>query len=424
MLGLSAVVVVLMLHAARLAQATEPTCALLSSSGECIDGDDEEHLRHVLMQVEMQLTSAGVPKPMPRLVGSKQLAEVAIAGGGFAEAKNLKAQSPGDIGSGSVDELVSALPMYSLVQGESVVSSHSNTDQPLGSTSIILLIILIILLVTVIMCFWVNRHRSSSGRGAGPEKPESSVSLGSKPEPGVSLLTGQPRNQLGMPTSAQGLEALKAPPGSGVSILARVESGGPPPICPSLILPHTEARFQIALPSLRGSTGQVDILGTSGRKLLHATAAPKDDRRMQLAVASIGCEDDPRTVIIADMLPTPDNPDIMEVYSRGGELYGSLLYTEERLYLRHAASRDAIVMVVEIEDLSEMRMIAHAGESQLLATAGTRLQVGGRSPENVETLKLQVKPAADAVLIMSCMLAKILLRGDRRPMPSAPLPSS
>merc|ERR1712008_626714 len=95
---------------------------------------------------------------------------------------------------------------------------------------------------------------------------------------------------------------------------------GPPSICPSLILPTTEARFVIAMDSLRPGSGQVDILGTSGRKLLHATITRQPDGRQLLAVASVGCQEDPRCIIHGAAAGSAK----MEVSSRRGKPYGML----------------------------------------------------------------------------------------------------
>merc|ERR1719478_1584449 len=126
-----------------------------------------------------------------------------------------------------------------------------------------------------------------------------------------------------------------------------------PPICPSLILPHTEARFMIQMDHLLSlTTGPVDILGTSGRKLLHALVCDSPDGRRCLMLSSCGCEDDPRTCIFTSPgQSTQEVPsEVFEVFGKAGKFYGWLEIVDgNRALLAHSAGGGDRKPVLQIE---------------------------------------------------------------------------
>lgn len=254
--------------------------------------------------------------------------------------------------------------------------------------------------------------------------PVSRTPLASRsPGPDSRLPTQQSLNQrsplvssTALPTRTQmksGPEEV-APP--MIEKIAQESTDVLPPICPSLILPHTEARFMIQTEHLlRLTTGSVNILGTSGRKLLHALVCDSPDGRRCLMLASCGCEDDPRTCIF-----TPQggvgSSQALEVFGKGGKFYGWLEFPGgSRAMLAWAGNGTEHKPVMQIdlcvggEDLS---MKASTPEGRVLASAGRDVAGGtGMAPRGAEdTWKMQVKPGVDAVLITSCMLAIILLK--------------
>jgi len=189
-----------------------------------------------------------------------------------------------------------------------------------------------------------------------------------------------------------------------------------PPICPSLILPHTEARFMIPIESLMRASGELDIKGTSGRKLLHGAVTDSNDGRRCLALASCGCDEDPRVTLLAPHGESSARGisggavsgkiGIMELYGKGGKFYGTL----EPGYHGGAVLRfqDELVMSLEIGS-SDLRMTASSMDGRLLASAGQNVTQGNqRRMESNDTWKLQVQPNYDAVLISACMLGVLL----------------
>jgi len=193
-------------------------------------------------------------------------------------------------------------------------------------------------------------------------------------------------------------------------------TNGPPSICPSLILPNTEARFVIAMDSLRPGSGQIDILGTSGRKLLHATITQQPDGRHVFALASVGCQEDPRCIIHGPAAGSVK----MEVSGRQGQPYGMLEPDNSTAILSY---NNQPAMVLDTAGLLELRLAARTMDGKLLASASPAV-VSSRAPGTDPTWKLQVKPGADAVLIASCMLAVLLLRRAGDTVAASPEPTA
>lgn len=236
-----------------------------------------------------------------------------------------------------------------------------------------------------------------------------------------------PSQQMLNPQRAPSGVAMPAGPGPMVprtdsqQQLMKAESGELPPICPSLILPHTEARFMIQMDHLLNITsGPVNILGTSGRKLLHALVCDSPDGRRCLMLASCGCEDDPRTCIFTSnraSFPPVAEP-ALEVFGKAGKFYGWLEFPGgSQVLLAHsgAGGERRPVLQIEMGNQSDLRMSASTMDGRVIASAGRNAAAGGRQFDGNDSWKMQVKPGTDAVLVTSCMLALILLR----PWPSA-----
>jgi len=202
---------------------------------------------------------------------------------------------------------------------------------------------------------------------------------------------------------------------SGNSMTGASKTGELPPICPSLILPHTEARFMIPIESIMRASGELDIRGTSGRKLLHGSVSETPEGRRCLALASCGCEEDPRVTLMAPPRGLASGPltgsaavggiPMMELYGKGGTFYGTLEPALGGGALLRCEGE--IVMSLEIGS-GDLRMTASSMDGRLLASAGKNVQVNVKRLESHDTWKLQVKPNYDAVLVAACMLGALL----------------
>jgi len=183
-------------------------------------------------------------------------------------------------------------------------------------------------------------------------------------------------------------------------------SNGPPTICASLILPNTEARFVISMDSLlRVTTGSLDILGTSGRKLLHASIEDTHDGRRCLALSSVGCEADPRCLIY-----TPKDGVGMEVFGRRKSFYGTIERSNDTSSI--LKYEDTPVMLIEAGSVADLKMTARTADCdrKIIGSAGRHEGKGLRQPKGGDAWKFQVKPGTDAVLVCACMLAVLLLQ--------------
>jgi len=167
----------------------------------------------------------------------------------------------------------------------------------------------------------------------------------------------------------------------------------------------------------RSWLGPLNILGTSGKKLLHALVCDCPDNRRCLILASCGCEDDPRTCTFTPADPT-DPQAGLEVFGKSGKLYGWLEFPGgNQALLMHSGDDGETNRVLQIDmgNAKDLQMCASTMDGKLLASAGR--SVVGQTAEGTGIWKLQVKPGTDAVLITSCMLALIVLKsspGDGR----------
>lgn len=172
----------------------------------------------------------------------------------------------------------------------------------------------------------------------------------------------------------------------------------PPAICPSLILPNTEARFMISLHSIT-TADMFEIRGTSGRKLLTAAfSGGVPGQRQQLALACVGCENDPRCTVAVEGQK-------LSVLGRRREPYGEMEKMDASLgtgaVLKCAG---AAVMLVEVLDRSRLHVVVSTPGKRLLAEGQCRAG-GSRPPAEGHGWQLEVKPGADAVLILSSILS-------------------
>jgi len=235
--------------------------------------------------------------------------------------------------------------------------------------------------------------------------------------------------QAGTPTHSSTTPQTGASASRSDSIFARMvprewssgETAGPipdlssPPIlCQSLVLSNAEARFMIPMDSLLHVEigAAIDITGTSGRKLLQACVLQGSGGSRELHVSSIGCEDDPRAVVVSDT----SRSSLLKIFARGGHLFGTLDISDVQGHGRALLTcGGARAMTIEPGNMEELEMVAHAMDGRVLANAGRVAQPlrGPSTPTSCvgsDSWKLQVKPHSDAVLIVACMLSIMMLQ--------------
>lgn len=155
------------------------------------------------------------------------------------------------------------------------------------------------------------------------------------------------------------------------------------------------------------ASGALDVLGTSRRKLLHVVMSEESGGGRQLALASVGCEDNPR-VFVSAPAGAFSGSQPLDIRGRKGNAYGTLEPSGRNggAVLVHGRQQ---VMTIEVGTSGDMQMTATIPDGRVIATAGRSSTASGMPDAKGDTWKLQVMPGADAILIASCMLAMILL---------------
>jgi len=199
-------------------------------------------------------------------------------------------------------------------------------------------------------------------------------------------------------------------PTTGPGRESRGDTTLPPPVCPSLILPHTEARFMVSLDDLLKLTvGSLNINGTSGRTLLEAFVRESEDGQRSLALASVGCEDDPRIVVSGPQRPG----EAMLVCGKDDEFYGTFETAGTGNILKFGGNDP--VMSIEMGDPADLQMTAFAIDRKKIGSAGRKASA---SMPGGDAWKISVCAGADAVLVSTCMLALVLLSRQQSERPS------
>lgn len=188
-------------------------------------------------------------------------------------------------------------------------------------------------------------------------------------------------------------------PRTDVSVEA---SHSPDAICPALILPHGEAQFsipEISLIKLMRGEYPVAILGPSGKPLLHAriptmTIGGEGHGGHWLELSTTASSRYPHASIGPLRLDPGSVPSAVEIRGPRGDHYGKLQPSGSGWEALH---RDRLVLLVR------------AVPEGLQAISGNNIiaKVTPDSPKG--DLKVQVNPGVDALLVLLCMLAVVLM---------------
>jgi len=261
----------------------------------------------------------------------------------------------------------------------------TDADMHMSSSSILYVFVgfLVLVILCCVLSFWCF------GDGDHLQKTQTSVASTKLPptsRPSTSQPVNQPGNQLG------DQPVVMTPP----------RSTYPPPICASLILPHTEARFMVDSTTFHSNT--IPIMGTSGRQLLQSYIIYSNMEKV-LRVASLRCEEDPRVSIHA---APASRGKVMQIKGRHGVSYGTMQETLPGTFAVY--SECEMVMTITQDDLNHrpFEMSIKDGEGTLIAVAGTNVASGPDPQEHM--WRVTVKPAVDAVLVIACALAVIVVR--------------
>eukprot|EP00747_Dinoflagellata_sp_TGD_P163394 gnl/TRDRNA2_/TRDRNA2_182023_c0_seq1.p1 gnl/TRDRNA2_/TRDRNA2_182023_c0~~gnl/TRDRNA2_/TRDRNA2_182023_c0_seq1.p1 ORF type:complete len:470 (+),score=74.37 gnl/TRDRNA2_/TRDRNA2_182023_c0_seq1:131-1540(+) len=272
-----------------------------------------------------------------------------------------------------------------------------------------------------------NRQPSSSN---GPSPPLSGLDVSrdqSFPTPNFPA-PNEYKQQFAVPRSSEGslnmpLSASRLPggstpqlqslvPGSNPELVSSdprlntsagpVPEGEPPPLCPTLVLPVCEARFAVAVHALADASKDFDVIGLSGTPLLRvAMRGHSASRSLEISMAHPGST--PRVTIRTkneDMRPGASKS--LEILGPQGTSYGDLVLQPSGAFF---VIRDQRTVMIIDGDTVGLWLTVTSGEGRPLAS----VMCGGENFGGVEHLELHVNPGIDAVLVLSCVLAVVLM---------------
>jgi len=210
-------------------------------------------------------------------------------------------------------------------------------------------------------------------------------------------------------------------------------SAGPraPPICPKLMLPHGAALFRIPMDSirkLRSGIFPIEVLGTSSGPLLHAwlprlaslpdehadessvdTASKRMPRGqglwLQLTTARTSRHPHARIgplLLGASALVQPLQ--VVQILGPGGRRYGTFEPNEDSW---RVVCEDQTVLAVT-SSFPFPHLSALDAQGRVLASAGQQRWAGDGS----DALIVQVNQGEDALLVLLCVLAVVLMSVD------------
>jgi len=198
-----------------------------------------------------------------------------------------------------------------------------------------------------------------------------------------------------------GTDLLLAGPNQGFNENA---TNLPPPICPTLVLNSTEARFAVPVNALSEVSveGELDIIGHSGNPLLSVAVKPtgSGDRCVVITMTNPKAGD---PVYVGPPQTGPRSDRKLEIRTNDRGLYGELVLQESGQY--NVIKDGRAVMLIGGRSGDGARLAVTNTDGQQMA----KVTCGGESFGGVMHLEVRVHPRVDAVLVLSCVLAAILL---------------
>mmetsp|Transcript_114471 Transcript_114471/g.296591 ORF Transcript_114471/g.296591 Transcript_114471/m.296591 type:complete len:530 (+) Transcript_114471:82-1671(+) len=181
------------------------------------------------------------------------------------------------------------------------------------------------------------------------------------------------------------------------SIIPETESELPK-LYPSLVMPVARTRLAIPVEPLADDSFEVDVLGISGVPLLCAALAAGSDGmpEVQISLNSAG-------MLLAVVKSS------LQLLNAQGTLFGTLARSGDagdRFTLRDPRGRSLLTLLPG-DDAGEVKMISQIGARQVERASMIRRAPGGRLP--AEHYEIVVSPGVDAVLVLACFLALVVL---------------
>jgi len=208
--------------------------------------------------------------------------------------------------------------------------------------------------------------------------------------------------------SITGSSSPASPQTTPLTVPAGSSSCNPPVplLCPGLILAHCESWFVIPLEALEEPIHDFDILGLSGKSILHASVhspGPIGDF-CQIKI----CMSDLRILASLSNSCKQDDSVVFEVFNALSQRFG---------YMK-CASTDRTSSNMYDFIRGETRLLSTQLDSQLgqLFFVGDQGTIARASIRDNRNLEICVCPNMDAVLVLACLIGTAVLCKDKRPM--------
>jgi len=253
------------------------------------------------------------------------------------------------------------------------------------------------------------RPRLSNVSSGPPSSWDSNVAP--MPSP-ISLGSGRAGVQPGLTSDSQ-LPMTAANLAAAASAQEKANSGAPmdfsqqsvnvpPPLCPALVLPVCEARFAVPMTALLNVDPKgFDVVGLSGNPLLRAVLRSETSGPSTLEIILAHAHSSPRATVGPPRQASAGNG--WEICGPNNTFYGMLVHQSNGGFVVSHGNPGRQVMVIE-GDIRAKRLTVSSGDCRALASVSC-----GSSNFDVEHMELRVHPGVDAVLVLSCVLAVVLL---------------
>jgi len=206
-----------------------------------------------------------------------------------------------------------------------------------------------------------------------------------------------------LPGPAVGIQARPPPAGAAGSPVSQL----PDPICKELTLPACKARYTVITWMLLPGNGpcrEFDVLGLLRNPLLHvAIKECRGHYMLEISPASrLG------TPLVQIQPPyrrgSADIPNSLQIISADDSLYGILEPVDGEIGV-HRVLRDGHTVVQIRGSASDFNFIVTSGSGVVMATVGTSQELFGE----IQHVDFRIQPGVDAVLIMSCLTAILMI---------------
>jgi len=318
---------------------------------------------------------------------------------------------------------------------QELVSNHMGAKTSTGMVGVLLVLLTLCLLCALASVLFggevVRRRRQQDGAGGGQSSKDIAASLeardrmGANTSPlpgsrtyqpqhyqrtvsGASLTAAQPFLGAGGSPHLSGI-FLPDPRTSTVSCVSitdqQRQTAKPPPLCPTLVMPMSEALLGIQMYELAqlNQEGSLNIVGISGKPLLRAEVRKNGNTRtLEIAMP------EPNSIPRASIGPPTSGESknhgsrVLEIRGMRGVFYGTL---EMRSSGACYVVKDGQTVLTIDGDAESLQLSLKSSQGLQLAA----VKCSTEQFEGVDHVEVRVEPGVDTVLVIAVVLAVLLL---------------